>query len=220
MPKYEGLIALAALVLLSIWVLIGLPIFYSSPSEHVHGELLGVKYGEWLIFLATVALFVATVALVWATWALAAGAERTAQRQLRAYVHITETRLPQISVGAHPTVHASIKNAGQTPAYNVSICSFVVVASPDNQLPAFEKSARQGTIPPGEQWFTVNSAEHSLDSETLKDIQEGRKNLYFIGRIEYDDAFSHHRFTNFRFLALGMDLKHALRSDLQGNDAS
>jgi hypothetical protein len=149
MPRYEGLIAIAALVLLSIWTLIGLPLFYSSASEHAHGELLEVKYGEWLIFLATVALFFATAALVWATWLLASGAERTAQRQLRAYVHVTEARLQQASVGAHPTVHASIKNAGQTPAYNVSISSFVVVASPIDRLPATENDTRLGAIPPG-----------------------------------------------------------------------
>jgi hypothetical protein len=44
--------------------------------------LLGVKYGEWL-------LLAATVPLVWATWQLVKSVEKTAERQLRAYVVVT-----------------------------------------------------------------------------------------------------------------------------------
>jgi hypothetical protein len=54
MPKFsDEKIALVALIAFAAWLFVGLPILYLPSQEHVHGEILGVKYGEWLLFLAT-----------------------------------------------------------------------------------------------------------------------------------------------------------------------
>jgi hypothetical protein len=82
MPKTsDGKIALVALIALAGWLLIGLPFLYLPSEKHVHGEILGVKYGEWLLFAATMGLW-------WATWRLVKSAEKTAERQLGAYIGI------------------------------------------------------------------------------------------------------------------------------------
>jgi uncharacterized membrane protein len=65
-PSDDRIIAIVALVALAAWLLIGLPILYLPTEGHVHGEILGVKYGEWLLFLAT-------VVLAWTTWLLVKG---------------------------------------------------------------------------------------------------------------------------------------------------
>ena len=80
MPKNsDEKIALIALIALAAWLFVGLPLLYLPPQDHIHGEFLGVKFGEWLLVLETVALAVTT-------WMLVKGAEKTAERQLRAYV--------------------------------------------------------------------------------------------------------------------------------------
>jgi hypothetical protein len=114
MPKIsDGRIALVALIALAAWLLIGLPLLYLPSEGHVHGELLGVKYGEWLLFAATMGLW-------WATWRLVRGAEKTAERQLGAYIGVEWCRVATNDGGVTFTVEVQIKNAGQTPAYDVS----------------------------------------------------------------------------------------------------
>jgi hypothetical protein len=71
--------ALWALSLFAAWLFVGLPALYSP----THEGFLGVKLGEWLMIGATLALYIATRQLV-------IGAEKTAERQLRAYVKLPE----------------------------------------------------------------------------------------------------------------------------------
>ena len=113
MPKTaDGRIALVALVMFAAWFLIGLPLLYLPSQDHVRGEMLGVKYGEWLLFLATMGLW-------WATWRLVKSSEKTAERQLRAYVNISVARATAVDFNINYYVEA--KNFGQTPAYNVRL---------------------------------------------------------------------------------------------------
>jgi hypothetical protein len=111
----DGRIAIIALIAFAAWLLVGLPLLYLPSQDHVHGEILGVKYGEWLLFLATTALF-------WATWRLVTGAEKTAQRQLRAYVFVESGSITHIDDDEGvPEVYVTIKNFGQTPLISWSI---------------------------------------------------------------------------------------------------
>ena len=68
--------AVVALTAFAVWLYIILPLIYLA-NNGTHSEFLGVKYGEWLMFGAT-------VALVAATWMPVRGADRNAERQLRA----------------------------------------------------------------------------------------------------------------------------------------
>jgi hypothetical protein len=49
MPKdSDAKIALLALLAFAAWLFVGLPLLYLPSQDQVHGEILGVKYGEWL----------------------------------------------------------------------------------------------------------------------------------------------------------------------------
>jgi hypothetical protein len=109
MPKdSDAKIALVALIAFAVWLFVGLPLLYLPSQDHVHGEILGVKYGEWLLFLATMALF-------WATWRLVTGAEKTAERQLRAYVFLDSINLRRFDVPENQwKIQIAWKNTGRT----------------------------------------------------------------------------------------------------------
>jgi hypothetical protein len=88
----------------------------SGEQQHQHsGEnasevsILGVKPGEWLLSIVTLMLWGATVGLV-------RSADRTAERQLRAYFDLRSAVVEDFEVGKMPKVILSFKNVGQTPA--------------------------------------------------------------------------------------------------------
>jgi hypothetical protein len=81
---------------------------FSHPnSEH---EILDIRPGEWLLAIATWMLWYATARLV-------KGADRTAERQLRAYVFVEKTNFQ--STGPQGwDIRYRIKNFGHTPAHD------------------------------------------------------------------------------------------------------
>jgi hypothetical protein len=107
-------IALVALIAFAAWLFVVLPLLYLPSQDHVHSEILGVKYGEWLLFLATAALF-------WATWRLVTGAEKTAERQLRAYLFVQPVGVDILDDGdsCKVTITYAVKTTGQTPAFQL-----------------------------------------------------------------------------------------------------
>jgi len=107
----DSRIAIVALVAVAVWLFVELPLIYLPSSGHV--QILGVKYGEWLLFAATMGLW-------WATWRLVKSAEKTAERQLGAYIGVESCRVVTNDWGSTFEVQVLIKNAGQTPAYDVT----------------------------------------------------------------------------------------------------
>ena len=129
----DSKLAVVALIAFAAWLYIVLPLIY-LPNDGTHGEFLGVKYGEWLMFGATVALVIAT-------WMLVKGADRNAERQLRAYVLVKTAEVVSASAGGtmmlrdkdashggepmsiqagqQPMAIITYKNFGKTPAHNV-----------------------------------------------------------------------------------------------------
>jgi hypothetical protein len=90
MPKLsQGAFALLSLILFSFWFFVVLPLLYAPHHGEPSNEILGVKYGEWLMIAATIALWVATMGLWLATSHLVKSADKTAERQLRAYENRT-----------------------------------------------------------------------------------------------------------------------------------
>jgi hypothetical protein len=76
-----------------------------------------------ILFTGVVA--VATIALWWATRRLVTGAERTAERQLRAYMTVKNGKIlhdRRTAEGWWLEWHPEIVKVGQTPAYNVRVC--------------------------------------------------------------------------------------------------
>src|SRR5450631_2653183 len=116
----DAKIAIVALIAFGAWPFVGLPLLYLPPQDHVPGEVLGVKYGEWLLFLATVALAVTT-------WLLVRGAENTAERQLRAYIFPDGVIIANIQPS--PEITVTLKNSGQTPAHDHRLWATMAVAA-------------------------------------------------------------------------------------------
>jgi hypothetical protein len=84
---------------------------FSSPTpEHA---ILGIKPGEWLV----------------------KGADRTAERQLRAYIYVEKTNFRSL-VPQGWEITYRIKNFGQTPAHNVRLFSIAKVVDWANGRPA------------------------------------------------------------------------------------
>jgi hypothetical protein len=195
MPKFsDDRIAFVALIALAAWLFVGLPFLYSPSQEHVHGEILGVKYGEWL-------LVAVTAVLAFTTWLLVKGAERTAERQLRAYVTVQEVRMHThrrpATMGAYGAVEGAVhtyrlavvlKNGGMTPAVNGRIN--ISHRQFNTEIPVdfdFPDSTNFGSALIGPQviWSTppILISAANLEAPLVDNLH------YLWGWIEYDDIF-------------------------------
>lgn len=199
--------ALWALALFAAWLFVGLPALY-SPS---HEGVLGVKLGEWLLIGATLALFIATRQLV-------IGAEKTAERQLRAYVMIESIRLEGLQVGSCPRATVTVKNSGTTPARSVTHWSKLVFSKFPNMSdmamaipnpPRFPESP----MAPGGKLFMSSGLDRPLDEPTLAALTSEKYAFYLIGEIRYEDAFGMKRETNFHLFCNGPNVETGAMSN-------
>jgi hypothetical protein len=166
------------------------------------------RYRDEITATATVLLALSTLFLWFTTSDLVKEAERTARRQLRAYVGVI---LPSGSV-VHPTPgqrlssRIVIKNFGQSPAYEVVINAAIV---PDSfpligDLPAFDRTpSRTGSrtiLHPDQTTDTGGFSKEPLAQEEfgrLRTEHETRR-LYFYGEVTYRDIFKKQHTTRFR----------------------
>jgi hypothetical protein len=152
-------------------------------------------------------------ALLWrSTSKLVSGAEQTAQRQLRAYVHpdsisiydgssLSPPRMDKINV---PGVVMTWRNTGESPAKDVVIWSKMAVFAIRSEAKIRPPASLQKQFPntlgrgiPGNRslWY-----KRALTAAQCEDIASGRLGIYFYGRIEYRDIFNKRRWTNFKFV--------------------
>ena len=138
MPKNsDEKIALIALIALAAWLFVGLPLLYLPPQDHVHGEFSASKSVSGCWFSRRLRW------RCWSTWMLVKGAEKTAERQLRAYVLVDKATVfsatrelvvalypadtgkggqrMEVQAGYQPMAHFYFKNFGQTPAHDVEM---------------------------------------------------------------------------------------------------
>jgi hypothetical protein len=192
----DGKIGLFALIAFAGWLFVALPLLY-LPGEHIHGELLGVRYGEWLLFAATMGLW-------WATWRLVTGTEKTAERQLRAYVSVMKGIVTNIDGPGPIEATVTVKNSGQTPAYDLVIWGgmSIRVSSDDMIVPPEKGTPHPAILAPGAEVFKVEKT-YLTSNGDITDyhrtaIKEGRATLTVHGEITYIDAFGKKRFCNYR----------------------
>jgi hypothetical protein len=97
---------------------------YDHAGEHA-SEIapLGIKPGEWLLSIITLMLWGATVGLV-------RGADKTAEKQLRAYVSVESGVMFRQKKGLRFEFRPNVINNGLTPAKDVRIVSNLGVVSP------------------------------------------------------------------------------------------
>jgi hypothetical protein len=201
----QGWFAIGSLFLFAVWLLIVLPLIY-LPSGQIEGGWLGVKPGEWLMFFATVLLFVATVGLWLATVRLVKGAEKTAERQLRAYISVTSKGLDEQSEVQERYAHyLELRNTGQTPAYDLKIES--VTNSLTHPVPSefcfpFDPPGANPSVMmlgAGLRAEHVSYADQILDDGELlltKSPGSGHR-VYTYGTVSYRDVFGRSRRTEF-----------------------
>jgi hypothetical protein len=187
----EGRIAIVALIALAIWLFVGLPLLYSSDFSIPH-QLLEVKGGELLIFGATVALW-------WATWRLVKGAEKTAERQLRAYVG-PKMAFVQDLWSKQPKVQIGLNNFGLTPAFAVTAKTFHYFQTATVENTGHETTDHPfGILDPNNPNFMLVRLKE-ISSDVLQEIADGTQVLQVrtvvqyrdIHNIQYERIFTHY----------------------------
>jgi hypothetical protein len=206
MPKLSDCrIALIALIALAAWLFVGLPLLYLPGEGHVHGEFLGVKYGEWLLFAATMGLW-------WATWRLVRGADATAKRQLRAYIHVSDAKFGDFGF-PQGIYMVSYTNTGQTPAYDVSATIGInLVKFPLSEELKIEGSGTKGltTIGRDGDGHARIEAPRGLSGEEYGAVRDGKMAVFVFGIISYRDVFGDNWTTEYRYFVGG---DQGIRSD-------
>jgi hypothetical protein len=169
-----------------------------------------LKITDTLIAAFTALLFFATLALWWSTRRLVGGADKTAKRQLRAYVFVTDAAIDNFGQNLVPHLTYTYKNTGQTPAYKLTGVSAIIIRRSEDRGP-FPKPEDTPTYIIGEhakfalgpQMFINASpdlAKTPLTVDEAKGIRDGTLTLYFFGEIAYRDIFGEDRFTRFRLI--------------------
>jgi hypothetical protein len=195
------------------------------------------------IFTGIVAIF--TILLVIAGgWQVSIA--RATTRQLRAYVFVNDISIFNVAnpinplpkdykkTGAEinrpddgPIVAMTIKNSGQTPAYEVVNEGHICIQEfPLNSDLPFEPSSRfitKTAIPPGG-ITTKNLAMRPLTQKEVSQLRNGTMAIYVYGKIIYKDTFGKSRFTNFRVMhfaaAQSIGIGTGLTICEEGNEAN
>ena len=192
------------------------------------------KLSDLLVVIFTYGLFLATVWLVWATLKLwKAGDEQlrhlsdTAERQLRAYVFAVVGRVRRFAVNEPVEIVITMKNTGQTPAYQFHYVMNIALSSEPfgAVVHALDFSdPRKATMGPGEisSSFASFDAGFRLSQQQIDLVEAGSAAIWAYGGIRYNDAFGKARSTKFRFIYTGnvvTDPPGIMAHDTEGNEA-
>jgi hypothetical protein len=161
------------------------------------------------IAVFTAVLTVFTGILAGTTWNLVRSAEDTAERQLRAYLHVRtrKKRDIEIAIGNRVFVEISVRNSGLTPAHDVLMQSNIACAPyPEpGELPPLllpEESSAEGSQAPihsKQRVYTTIGSRHVFSTIDDQNIRFHGWRIYAYGKIFYLDAFDRPRTTEFRF---------------------
>jgi hypothetical protein len=201
----------------------------TRPSvEEKQNSRLG-KLIRWLdrndkatVALSTISTAAFTGALVLATLALWLAGRRHSERELRAYISITELGTEGFWPLSCPKTEAVIKNCGKTPAFDFKI----LVAFDLHKIPRDEFSLPKqidqcrGTIGPGVEITAGGISKKALTKEAYEGVIRGEGAAFFFGSIEYTDAFKKKRFTNFRYIGKATGKGIDWEATESGNDSS
>lgn len=161
---------------------------------------------EAIIALGTIVIALFTIILGIATVSLVNGADKTAERQLRAYVGVDAVSVSGISPNAEPCAMITIRNFGQTPAYDLTHVGDIRLAPfPDAGTLEPITSAIPPKQPLHPNAIIIKSVElrHSLTNEQLASVRHRNAAIYIFGIIKYRDTFGHERTTKYRAMTGG-----------------
>jgi len=130
----------------------------------------------------------------------------TAQRQLRAYLHVDDVVMSLMNSHWNPNIQIIVKNYGQTPAYNI-INTFTfrpLVKESDEMMFNLDRiePVELADLGPTQKTFSTSSMPVNQWNE-LKPILIARAwQFYVFGRLDYHDAFGKARRTEYRYRLL------------------
>jgi hypothetical protein len=184
------------------------------------------RYGNAINALSTLVMAIFTVGLFFSTHLLWKSGEKHSERELRAYVGVTDASI-QASKNPEQTLikaEMTIRNAGQTPAYDFNvIATFDFHEIPRTEFAPYDKTIKQSrsTLGPDSEVDVPLIAPKLLTAEHLKAVKDGKFAFFFYGKIKYRDAFGKDRFTDFRYRA-GDDKTGSLTWEVteEGNESS
>jgi len=142
------------------------------------------------VFTAALALF--TFLLWFATQRLVRGADKNAERQLRAYLSPSVLNSPH--VGENLEVKVRYKNTGQTPAYQLQTGHWFGFEPPVDWGDSEPTSVPTIINPRDEMESTFNLPISFADAQA---ILQGTKRIYIWGVVKYRDAFHRKRYVRF-----------------------
>jgi hypothetical protein len=183
-------------------------------------SIFGIKPGEWLLSIVTLMLWGATVGLV-------RSADRTAERQLRAYFDLISATVIDFVEGGQPNVVIGFKNVGQTPAFDV-ICKLSAQIRPvddeplDVDIDLRSVTASKSTI--GRDGALTTHLEcTTLTKHFFMAVKNGEAALFAYGIIRYTDLYERSRYLRFRMALLEQNLspegEGIMSTCAGGNDA-
>jgi hypothetical protein len=156
------------------------------------------------VALSAIVTALFTGALVCATLLLWWAGKRHSERELRAYVSITEIGTREFVPNGHPETKITIENSGKTPAYDLRIVTtFDIHKIPrDEYLHSSAQSTDEskGVLGPGVEIISGGISRRPLTPQEHQATVRGEIAAFFFGIIEYTDAFKKRRFTNFRYV--------------------
>jgi hypothetical protein len=195
-PNQEECTALRGPILISLtWLLNGLH-KYEGAIVAIFTIILAVFTGR---------LWYSTDKLWGATKNLVEGSERTAERQLRAYVQIKDVLMSLMNTEYDPNIDIVIKNFGQTPARQIVNTFNVKFAFQPRDEDFTLDSATKGEVSdlaPGQRVNSQTTIRVKKWNEMKPALTVRKMAFYVFGRIDYIDAFNEPRWTEYRFRLL------------------
>lgn len=180
---------------------------YTKCEEYKPEKDWWYKFSTDPIATFTGLLFIATVLLWWSTRCLVIGTEKTAQKQLRAYVFLDPVKemtfVSKPSTSSTIEIEIHVKNVGLTPAHDVLCESWVTLdvwPLPSTFNFFDQKSVEPKSrhiIPPGGIKHYHTGSSRSLNDKELADVHNDKLRVYIYGRITYKDSFGNLYYTNF-----------------------
>jgi hypothetical protein len=181
-------------------------------------SILGVKPGEWLLSIATLMLWAATVGLV-------RSADRTAERQLRAYFDLRSANVEDFEVGKVPNVVLRFKNVGQTPAIEAVLQMSIQVRDSGNEPPEVDLTVfpdgSKSTIGRGGSLISHLEMSEPPSEYSFEAVKNDKAAFFAWGIIRYSDIYEHRRYLRFRMALTAKNFASGVTETCsEGNDSN
>lgn len=147
------------------------------------------------------------------------------RRQLRAYMVIDEIDDANRYSDVEPfTYFVKCRNAGQTPAYDVRVSSYIMVDKSDRPFdypePHMGGHVSRSIVGPGSLYSFSEKLGAPFTADEYSQISDGSATIHIWGVIHYRDAFDTEHFTRYRYVSLPAAPQFILTDAFEGNTAS